>query len=273
MSSSKGKAKADKIALQKSNKAALKVQFPRAKLLKQFKAMAEATGSEAEAAELKRQTAFIVCESAMEYRLAAHGKGAGQTTDVSTIMDAWREHWKTLIIDLHKAESPFVELGEANKKGEQKPVMTGYGRNVASQARGVIEFDISVTDENGENRPYTDMTKEITKARREALPAEKRTVNAAKDALGEAMTLLRKKLGNDADSMALFTSVVSFTIETIETHGPDGLAALCLALDDIDLEEYFSDDTEAEEGEAEKTVIAEEGEAELPGLPVQIAAA
>jgi len=266
MGTSKGKTAADNKSLQKQNETALKVSFPRAMLLKQFEKMAKATGSETEAANAKRETAFIVCQSAAEYRGAAFGTDKGQTEDITTILDSWRESWKTLIIDLHKAGSPFVELGEANKKGEQKPVMTGYGRNVASAARGMIEHDIAVQDDKGENRAYTDMTKSIVSARRESLPEDKRTVNAAKDTLRDAMTALRKKIGQDAEGLALLVTVLTYCQETIEEHGIDGMAALSLALEDIDLNDYFAEETE--ETETDDSAIAEDS-----GTEVQIAAA
>ena len=57
------KGTADNQSLQNQNKAAIKAKFPKAILLAQFAAMAEATGSETEASEAKRQTAFVVCQS------------------------------------------------------------------------------------------------------------------------------------------------------------------------------------------------------------------
>jgi hypothetical protein len=235
-------------------------------LLKQFEKMAQATGSETEATNAKRETAFIVCQSAAEYRASAFGTEKGQTEDVTTILDSWRENWKTLIIDLHKADSPFVELGEANKKGEQKPVMTGYGRNVASAARGMIEHDIAVQDDKGNNRAYTDMTKSIVEARRESLPEEKRTVNAAKDALRDVVSGLRKQIGQDAEGIALLVTVLDYCGDTIQEHGIDGMLAFTLAIEDIDLSEYFAEETE--ETETDDSAIAEDS-----GSEVQIAAA
>lgn len=250
MSSNKA-SKADIKHLQKENRAAIATKFPKAKLLKQFETMASATGSEAEAAEAKRQTAFIVCEAAVAYRTSA----MTETDDLTTILDSWRESWRGLIVELHAKKSPFVELGEANKKGEQKPVMTGYGRNVASAARGMIEFGISVSNENGTSRTYTEMSKDITLARRKSLPEDKRTVNAAKDKLSEALQTIRAKMGNSADSIALFTTIVLVCHDTLVDHSSDGLTAICLALDDMELSDYL-DDSEIEEKDADSTSIS-----------------
>ncbi len=256
MSSSKqGTAVANK-QLAAENKAALKVKFPKAKLLKQFAEMATATGSEAEAADAKRKTAYIVCQAARQYRQDAYGTKTGQTNDVSTILDAWRAHWRGLIKELHAKESPFVEMGEANKKGEQKPVMTGYGRNVASTARGVIEFDVPVVDSEGVAVAYTEMTKAITQERRASLPQERRALNTAKDELADALAAIRKNIGTSTEAIALFAGIIGYCHEAMQDHGADGLAAISLALDDTDLTEFLTVELETEtESESDDTAL------------------
>ena len=232
---SKSTTTADIKSVRDKSKAIISAKFPRGQLLTQFEKMAQATGSEAEHATAKRETAYVVCKAALAYRIAAHGKGKGQSTDVSTIMDSWRENWKTLISELHAKQSPFVELGEANKKDERKPVMTGYGRNVASTARGVIEFAIPVTDAKGKSIPYTEITKLITVARRKALPRDKRTLNAAQDVLSETLQVLRGKMGNSAETVIVFTAIVKTCLNCFTNHQHDGLVAIDLTLEEMDL--------------------------------------
>ena len=266
MSSSKaGNGIADNKAMQAVNKAALKAKFPRAKLVKQFEIMAQATGSEATAIKAKRDTAQIVCQLANQYRTDAFGTEDGQTDDVSTILDCWREHWKGLIAELHVADSPFVELGEPNKKGEQKAVMTNYGRNVASTARGVIEHDVAVKDEDDKKRPYTDMVAEIVVARRENLPEDKQTLNGAKATLADSMSAIRKLIGNDPAAILSLATVVDYCSDCFDEHTSEGLLALTLALEEIDLTDYFVEETE--EGESDTPPV------ETSEQAVQIAAA
>lgn len=261
---------ADNKQLKAENKAALKVKFPKAKLLKQFAAMAEATGSEQEAAVAKRQTAYVVCQAAETYRKDAYGTDSGQTNDVMTILNAWRAHWKGLIAELHTAQSPFVELGEADKKGNQKPVMTGYGRNVAGTARGIIEFDIATTDDNGTAVAYTEMNNSIVKERRDSLPADKRSINVAKDELAEALIGIRKSLGTNAEAIVLFSGIVGVCAEAVQEHGADGLAGLSLLIEDNDLDAYLTvtlADEETEEQEADAGAVSD---AENEGLAEEV---
>lgn len=262
---------ADNKSLRAQNAAGIKARFPKAKLLKQFADMAEATGTEADATDAKRKTALMVCGAAFSYRDAAFGEGTGKSIDVSAILDVWREHWRTLIAELHAKQSPFIELGVANKAGEQKPIMSGYGRNVASAARGVIEYAISMENAKGKARTYVEIQKEITIQRRTALPKDKQTLNAAKEALSEASAAMKKVVGSNMEAITLFTSIVYFCENAIKEYGVDGLAAVGLMLDDADLSEWITNEEETEETPADTSddtseEIVEEEE-------VQIAAA
>ncbi len=255
------------------NKAALKAKFPKAKLLTQFAKMAEATGSEAESREAKQATAFIVCAAAEQYRADAYGTGTGQTNDVSTILDAWRAHWRGLIKELHAKASPFVEMGEANKKGEQRPVMTGYGRNVASNARGIIEYDISTVDDTGAPVAYTEMGAAIVKERRANLPDERRDINNAKDALSEELAEIRKALGTNTVAIALFAGIVTYCWDAMSEYGAsDGLAAVSLALEDTDLSDFLAVEL-VTEPETDTDESANDDTAEtVEAVPVVVAA-
>ena len=219
-------------AIQVVAKAAIKATFPKAKLLAQFAEMADGSTSEKTAQELKTATAYMVCSSADGYADKAFGNGNGQSTDRHTILEAWRGHWTLLIAELNAAGNPFVELGEANKKGEQKAVMTGYGRNVASTARGVIEYDVAVIDSAGAKLSYRDIDSAVKKARRAANPSDLRT---AKEALTEAITEFRKLLQSDVDLHGDATWMIQFASQQIGTHGTASLAAIRVVLEEGDI--------------------------------------
>lgn len=245
---------ADIAGLQAIAKSAIKARFPKAKLLNQFAKMAEATGTEAEAAEVKRQTARLVCVCAEKYRIDA----LKDTSDVATILDCWREHWKALIAEMHAAGSPFVELGEENRDGEAKPVMTKYGRNVASSARGMIEHAVCLKDAEGNDRPYTALTAEIVKSRRAGLSKEARELNTAKDAMAEAVADLRKSCKKDSDVIALATTMVGLITKTITEFGEDGLIYLALHSDEFRYEDYSTESKD--DSDDNPTLPGESGE-------------
>lgn len=248
--SSRSSKTADIAGLRKIAQAAIKATFPKAKLVKQFAKLAEATGSEAEAAESKRQTARLVCQCAEKYRTDA----LKDTSDISTILDCWRDHWKLLIVELHASQSPFVEMGEANRQGEQKPVMTGYGRNIASAARGIIEHDIALVDADGKTRPYTDLTAEIVKARRKGLPREQKTLNAAKEKLADAVSELRKVCKRESDAYSTATQMVAGMTEIMRLHGSDGLIFLALYVSEFNIADYAEATDETPEADADATI-------------------
>ena len=204
--------------------------------------------------ELKTETAGAVCMAAHDFSNAAYGTKKGQSQDRSLILTAWRGHWKTFISELHAANNPFVELGEPNKNGEQKPVMTGYGRNVASIARGVIEYDINPFDDQGEAKTYLNIQEDVQAARRAAAPDDKKRLREAKESLTESIKAFRSSLGNSEGAILLGVALVQFINEQISEYGPEAaLNAIDAALEETDMASYVDQVTDHDEDAEEDT--------------------
>ena len=190
------------------NKTAISTTFPQTRLLAQFEKMANAVGDKEANIELMSETAYVVCDAARTFCDKSTGTGKGQTNENSLILDAWRGHWKMFIAQLKTANSPFVKDGTPNKAGETKPVMTGYGRNVASTARGVIEYDIPTHDANKVPASYREIDKAVKEARKDAQDETKKALRLAKETLSESLKVFRSNLGSDLELILTAVEVI-----------------------------------------------------------------
>ena len=176
----------------------------------------------------------------------------GQTEDRSVHLDKWRDSWPLLIAELAASGNPFVEDGQPNSKGETKPVMTGYGRNIASAARGVIEFNVAT-----EGLSFREIQTEVQKARQAANPSD---IRNARIGLTESINDMRKRLGSEVSLHLLATALIAYVNEQCETYGTAAIGAIILALDEVaDLSEYITDiDTDADAANDNDADIAPE---------------
>ena len=129
--------KADKKAVRKANEFALKA-FPKAKIKAAIETMAGKAGEADVASEAKAAAALDVCVLAETFRDVNMTEGA----PCDVIAKGWTEHLKAVALDLAVAGNRFAELKEGKDGEAATAKLPGYGNNVASIAKGVIEFEI-----------------------------------------------------------------------------------------------------------------------------------
>ena len=192
-------------AVAKANEAAL-VQFPKAKVTRAFEAMAGSAAEADNAAEAKANAALELVQLAHDFRNA----NADATTE--TVIQGWRDNLKLVTMELAVAGNKFAELTPAKDDKPATAKLTGYGNNVASIAKGSLEFDI----EPGES--YRDTRKAVEAARaehrRQADP-DAAALADAKEAAIDALESLRK---------AVFETGDAGLIAGLEQMARDGLA-------------------------------------------------
>jgi len=131
--------KADKKAVRKAAEFALK-SFPKAKIKAAIETMAGKAGEADVASEAKAAAALDVCALAETFRDVNMTEGA----PCDVIAKGWTEHLKSVALDLAVAGNRFAELKEGKDGEAATAKLTGYGNNVASIAKGVIEFEITL---------------------------------------------------------------------------------------------------------------------------------
>lgn len=164
--------KADQKANQKANRTALK-GFETSKIRAAFEQMAELRTGEETNAEARSQAALNLCKYAHAFR-TKQDKGI----PADTIVEGWRSKLALVIMELAVAGNKFATLTEGKDDKPATAKLTGYGNNVASIAKGVIEHEI----EPGET--YTDTRKAVEAARLE----ERRLKNPELAAVADART-------------------------------------------------------------------------------------
>lgn len=194
--------KADIKAAQKRNETALK-GFPKAKLKAAFDTMSGKAG-EADASQADKQKAgFDILKLARSFR------ESNADVDVKTVVDGWRDHLKGLTLELAVAGNRFATMTEAKENKPAVGKLTGYGNNVASIAKGVIEFDVvpdEITDDTTGDASYRSVRSHVEglreQARREADPKEA-ALQDAKAAMLDAWNDLRKVCFEARDSQLI----------------------------------------------------------------------
>jgi len=203
------KQKADQRALRKANSTALK-GFPKSKLKAAFDTMATLDADANAARESKGAAGLDIVNMAHAFA----DKNAG--IDVSTIVEGWRENVKLITMELAVAGNRFAELIPAKDDKPARAKLTGYGNNVASIARGVIEYEIdpSTTAKDDEQPTYRSVRDAVQYARDEARRAANPDIAALEDAKGacvEAWNALRDEAyqGNNLDLINLLTETLN----------------------------------------------------------------
>ena len=151
-----GKQKVENKALATANETALK-GFPKAKLKGAFNAMAELAKA-GDAANEARQAA------ALDVVMLAENFAVNNDAPVETLVKGWRDNLKLVIMELATSGNRFAELTEGKGDAPATAKLTGYGNNVASIAKGVIEFDIHC---DGKLDSYRECRKAVESARAE----------------------------------------------------------------------------------------------------------
>ena len=185
------KVSADQKQARKANANAVK-GFPKSKLRTAFEVMADTTAAGDAASEARAVAALDVCQLAESFAV----KNEGVPTD--TITAGWRDHLKGLIMELAVAGNRFAELTEADGDKPATAKLTGYGNNVASIAKGTIEFGI----EAGDLQSYRSVRQMVearrAEARRESDPDGAMLADAKAEAV-EAWDDLRKAVFDTGD--------------------------------------------------------------------------
>ena len=158
---------ADVSGLRKAASHALK-GFSRSKVRQAFETMAQAKVAGDTAQDSKADSALTLCRLAVKFR-----KANPAVTDVNgTIVPGWRDHLAGVITELAVAGNKFAKLTPAKEDKPAKAVLTGYGNNVASIAKGCLEHSIdpdALTDDNGQpDVSYKATLKAVQAARDEA---------------------------------------------------------------------------------------------------------
>lgn len=257
-----GKEKQAHSKVEEANKAALKhAKFDRARILEAFDKMAAAHGTETESANARKAAAIVICHCADDFATAAVREDKATR---ETALKAWQEWWKLLYPELLKRKSPFVEKSDTGKT-----VMTQYGKNVASTARGVVEFGVPTKTDDGKDRRYSDILEEVKDCRRDSASQTEKDIRNAREMLTAAIKRLRKRAGKDLSMMTAITSLIEFTESSINEYGAHGMAAILHILSDDEnpvgvYAEALRDDAEAA-AESDSESETEENDAELPG--------
>lgn len=229
---SKQTERANQKAKQKANQTALK-GFEKAALKREFDAMAKDKAAGDTASESKQGHALKIVELAHKFR-----SKQPDSVPRETIVKHWRENVKLLTMELAVSGNKFAVLKEGKDGAAPTAKLTGYGDNVASIARGMVEFDVEIGESFRECREAV-----------EAARAEYRRVNDpdaaalsdAKGAADEAWQELRK---------AVFDTGHTGLIETLAQVLADAKA------------ELLADERAAGEPEQEQEADDSEPEAE-----------
>lgn len=185
MSTNKSKEKAQgNKAIVKANETALK-GFPKSKVRTAFNTMA-AQADESDSNNESRQAAALdVLKLARTFAV----KNDGATTE--TIVDGWRDNIKLVTMELAIAGNRFADLTEGKDDKPATAKLTGYGNNVASIAKGVLEFEIDPND----SESYRDVRKSVEAARaekRRSADPTQAAIDDAKEKADEAWAALRR---------------------------------------------------------------------------------
>lgn len=176
-------------AVAKANETAL-TRFPKTKVRSTFETMAGCANDSDAANEAKQNAALELVRLAHLYREA----NAEATTE--TVVTGWRDNLKLVTMELAVSGNKFAELSPSKDDKPATAKLTGYGNNVASIAKGSLEFGIAPLDS------YRDTRKAVEAARAEARRAadpDAALIADAKQAACEAWDGLRKAVFDTGD--------------------------------------------------------------------------
>jgi len=138
------------------------VKFPAPKFKAALGVIGAEHDSEATAKDKRTEAAFTIVTLADEYR------EANPEATAETLAKGWSAEVAKALPALSKAGNRYVEVTEAKGDKAASFRLTGYGNNVVSTARGVLEFDVAldaapaVTDDG---KLDTDKAEALTKYR------------------------------------------------------------------------------------------------------------
>jgi len=190
MATSKGKAEASK-AIKAANAEAL-VGFDQSIVANAFRAMSEKRGIIDAATGDMQEAGVVLCTHA--YFVAVSTRAEGGTPSDS----AWTKSVRAMLPMLAKEGSRFVKVSE-DKDGAPKYLLSGYGQNVNSVARGFVQYsDISPDDAEGEdgNVTFGALRTLVQNRRAEDRTDEEKALAESREALAEAIAALRKAAGS-----------------------------------------------------------------------------
>lgn len=217
MSTSKSKSKAAHAskAIQKAATNGVS-GFPAAKVEKALNIMGDTTGQLNVAKSDRTAAGFDVVKLAAEFAAKAHKDGI--PTD--TIVTAWRDNVAIIVLKLAVAGNEFCDLKPAKGDKAATAKLTGYGNNVFSTARGVVEFELEVSDSYRETERNVKIARED--ARRRADPARAQ-FNDAKANCRETWTQLRDLVfaTNNADNVDDLTALLQETLSSVTSQIAD----------------------------------------------------
>lgn len=175
--------KADQKATRNAGKTGL-VGFPKGKLKAAFNDMAKEKAAGDTAAESRAQCALKIVTLAHTFRTSQK-----DDIPVDTIVEGWRDNMKLVTMELATAGNRFAELKEGKDGAAATAKLTGYGNNVASIAKGLIEFELDPAESYRETRKAVEAARQDH--RRTADPDAAALSDAKSDA-DEAWKELRK---------------------------------------------------------------------------------
>ena len=246
--------KADQGQRREANKQALNC-FPKTKLRASLDVMAESKQVGDDAKEAKANAALKLCVSAESYSSKAH-EICGD--DTSTVLKDWREGVKLLAKEMAVDGHKFVEANE--KDGVITARLSGYGNNVMSIAKGVVEYQVEIEDEAS----YRDVRTTV-----EAIRATQRSNEAieladSKQACKDAFAELTGIIFPLSD-VELIDDLTQTLMELTET-------ATAQAAEQAELEAHVETEAEAAESDAahaEGVAAQEEDEQEAEEVEVE----
>jgi hypothetical protein len=202
-SKSKTQAKPNK-AIAKANQTALK-GFPKSKLKKAFDVMA-GKASDSDAATEARQAAALEV-----VRMAHDFAGKNDGVDVESLVTGWRDNLQVLIMELAVAGNRFAELSEGKDGKAATAKLTGYGNNVASIAKGIIEFEAEPAESYRETRK---LIEGLRQEKRRTENPELAALTDSKSACDEAWKALRTRVFelNEIGSVNSLTEMLTETL-------------------------------------------------------------
>lgn len=170
-----------------------------------------ATGEMADAA-------CVLCNHAHEVATATREAG-GTPSD-----SAWSKQVKAMLPMLAKEGSRFVKTRERDD-GSTAYLLTGYGQNVNSIARGYVQYsDIDpadATDDDG-NQTFGAMRTQVQERRKEDRSDDERALAESREAFAAAIKALRKAVGsNDRATLDAATLQVTELAKAFEAESAD----------------------------------------------------
>ena len=174
------------------------VKFPKPKLRKAFEAIAQDANVESEAAENRSGAAFNVLVLAHQFALD------NAESTVENIVDGWRDAMGGLCMELATAGNKFAELKPGKDEKPTTAKFTGYGNNVVSIAKGILEFELDpskLLNEDGETgfKVARRIVEQRRQARRRELNPELAAMKDATAQATEAWNELRKAVSDFGD--------------------------------------------------------------------------